>query len=121
MKGFTTLRKRMVAVGIAAFALTALAAAQTPDVRYSWAAPEPVLQSQPAQPAQLSQTIELANSVTANNAFAPEAATPEMQSDYRGIRGARGQDVLGTINDVVYGRPHTARTIAPSAATSFGT
>lgn len=92
---------------VMALALTAFAAAQEP-VTYSWGNPAPAAQTTPApQPA-------AAGNDGSHSYVAP--ATPALASDYRG----NPRDVLGTINDVVYGPSHTGRTIAIIGGSAAG-
>ncbi len=100
MKNFVTkIGFQFAAVAVTALTLTAFAAAQEPAATYSWGTPAAV-QSQNITPAAL-----------------PADVSTNLQSDYRG-RGS--QDVLGTINDTIYGRPHTGRTIAIIGGSAAG-
>ena len=94
--------KIAVVVGTA-FALSALAAAQSPAVTYSWG-PAAQAQSQP-----IVQQVAVAQASAENL-----TATPVLASNYR------GRDVLGTIDDIVYGKPHTGRTIGIIAGSAAG-
>jgi uncharacterized protein YcfJ len=91
---------------VMALALTAFAAAQEP-VSYSWGNPAPAAQTNPTP-----QPVATGN----DGSHSYASATPALASDYRG----NPRDVLGTINDVVYGPSHTGRTIAIIGGSAAG-
>ena len=116
-------RSKIAVVAVAALAMTAFAAAQSSNTTYSWGTPTlavaqnsaPLVAAQPEmQDTTQAQAEAQPGYAIASNAGLGGSGTPALASNYR------GSDVLGTINDVVYGKPHTGRTIGIIAGSAAG-